>query len=136
MKAKKNKKKFKLTRFKVLVISFLALIAVLLTALFIYIKPMLVTGKIVELEGTVTEVKSSYLMVKDDNNDIYKCHISSGTNFINDYKAKTGDSITVIYNYNEHLIESNEKKDEKSVDARRVYKNKVISQDSEEAPTE
>ena len=118
---KKNKFKF-----KKIYGGILGIIIVLLTifmGIWIYVKPMLVSGKIVELSGKVLKYnKSSVVLQAEDGT--YNCKIKSDTYFVNNYKIKVGDDVVVIYNYDEKVISKNDNSNEKHVEARRIYKEK------------
>ena len=118
---RKNKFKFKKIHGGIL-----GIIIVLLTifmGIWIYVKPMLVSGKIVELSGKVLKYnKSSEVLQAEDGT--YNCKIKSDTYFVNNYEIKVGDDVVVIYNYDENVISKNNDSDKKTVEARRIYKEK------------
>lgn len=92
--------------------------------IFNYIKPMLVTGKIVEIDGTIEEVKDDYILIIDKNNIKYKCFINENTYYPNGYAPLKGDNVIAIYDYDEKILEENESLDIKEVIIKRIYKNK------------
>lgn len=120
----KERKKFKFKKFHIFLIGLFVFILTATISIWIYLSPMLVSGKIVELSGKVLRYdKSSIILQAEDGT--YNCEIKSGTYFVNNYEPRTGDDIVVIYNYDENIIEKNKNADDKIVEARRIYKQKI-----------
>lgn len=118
---KKNKFKFK--KIHGVILGIIILLLTIFIGIWIYVKPMIVSGKIVELSGKVLKYnKSSVVLQAEDGT--YNCKIKSDTYFVNNYKIKVGDNVVVIYNYDEKVISKNDNSNEKHVEARRIYKEK------------
>lgn len=118
---KKNKFKFK--KIHGVILGIIILLLTIFIGIWIYVKPMIVSGKIVELSGKVLKYnKSSVVLQAEDGT--YNCKIKSDTYFVNNYKVKVGDNVVVIYNYDEKVISKNDNSNEKHVEARRIYKEK------------
>lgn len=118
---KKNKFKFK--KIHGVILGIIIVLLTIFIGIWIYVKPMIVSGKIVELSGKVLKYnKSSVVLQAEDGT--YNCKIKSDTYFVNNYKIKVGDDVVVIYNYDEKVISKNDNSNEKHVEARRIYKEK------------
>lgn len=118
---KKNKFKFK--KIHGVILGIIIVLLTIFIGIWIYVKPMIVSGKIVELSGKVLKYnKSSVVLQAEDGT--YNCKIKSDTYFVNNYKVKVGDNVVVIYNYDEKVISKNDNSNEKHVEARRIYKEK------------
>lgn len=118
-----KKNKFKLKKIHGVILGIIIVLLTIFMGIWFYVKPMLVSGKIVELSGEVLKYnKSSVVLQAEDGT--YNCKIKPDTYFVNNYKVKVGDNVVVIYNYDEKVISKNDNSNEKHVEARRIYKEK------------
>ena len=118
-----RKNKFKFKKIHGVILGIIIILLTIFMGIWIYVKPMLVSGKIVELSGKVLKYnKSSVVLQAEDGT--YNCKIKSDTYFVNNYEIKVGDDVVVIYNYDENVIFKNNDSDKKTVEARRIYKEK------------
>ena len=87
-----------------------------------YIKPMLVTGKIVELEGEIKLIDDDYILIIDKDNNKYKCYLAETIYYQNGYIPTLKDKVVAIYDYDETVIEKNKLLEVKEVTIKRIYK--------------
>jgi hypothetical protein len=112
------------------IIKYTILLIGLIVAIFVgsniynYLKPMIVTGKIVEIEGKIEEVNSNYILIIDKDNFKYECSINKNTYYPNNYVPTVGDNVVAIYDYDEKIIKKNESLEIKKVIIKRIYKQK------------